>query len=276
MSKLESLIYETYGNADELITLVRKVDLENSLNVMLDKIEGALESDDSNKIVTISGLMLSGINSKLGNHPDPNEKQKLEYLLADIFERYLFLISKKPDGPQILALVDENLKETCEIAGYDYNALSSLFNIKKHVVLLPQRKSYSYHYEWHGVQYELDEVIRDIADKKWIYSVKEMKRIFAPVSGNLQVRCNPQKKAELLILIHVLKEKEMITPKGRGNSGHFTPICTYAVDNGGNFIYQKAVNKLHHRLKQNTTKYAELIGKAESIIRNNAPKSAGQ
>jgi hypothetical protein len=245
--------------------------------VMLDKIERALESGDTNKIVTVSGIMLSGINSKLGNHKDPNEKQKLEYLLADIFERYLILISKKPNGSHILAQVDDNLKETCEIAGYDYNALSSLFNIRKHVVLLPQRKpSSNYHYEWHGLQYELDEIIKDIAKKNWISSVKEMKRIFAPVSGNLQVRCNPEKKAEILVLINVLKERKMITPKGRGNSGHFTPICTYAVDNDGNFIYQKAVNKLHHRLKKNPTKYAQLIGKVETIIQNNAPKSVGQ
>ncbi|MCB0476749.1 MAG: hypothetical protein KDC84_01205 [Crocinitomicaceae bacterium] len=277
MSKLESIIYETYGSADELIALVRKVDLETNLNTMLDKIESALESDDHNKIVAISGPMLSGINNKLSNHSNQDEKQKLEYLLADIFEKYLIIISQKKDGPNILAQVDENLRETCEIAGYDYDALTSLFNIRKHVVLLPQRKIQSrYYYEWNGIPYELDEIIRDIADKKWIYSVKEMRRVFSPVTGNLQIRCNPERKAELLIFFHKLKEFNLITPKGRGNSGHFRPICTYAVDNEGNFIYQKAVNKLHNRLKNNLKRYAELTGKAEKIIESNAPKSIGQ
>lgn len=274
MSKLELIIHETYGNSDELIELVRKVDLEKALNIMLNKIEEALETGDINKIVSISGLLLSGINSKLGGHSNPEEKQKLEYLIADIFEKYLLIISNLPDGPNILTQVDENLKEACELANYDYKALSSIFNIQRHVILLPQTKVRTrYHYEWLGLAYELDELIRDIADKKWIYSVKEMKRLFAPVSGNLQIRCNPDKKEELLILFHVLKEKRMITPKGKGNSGHFTPLCTYAVDNGGNFIYQKAVNKLHHRLKNNPNKYADILGKVESIVSENAYRS---
>lgn len=277
MSNLENKIRNAYGNADELIDLVRKVDLEKSLNIILGKIEAAIQEKNIERIVTIAGPMLSGINSKLGPVANPEEKQKIEYLLADIFEEYLVLISNQSQGQMLLSQVDENLKETCEIAGYDYTALSNLFNIKKHVILLPQLKINNRHYyEWSGVDYELDGIIRDIADKKWIYSVKEMKRLFAPVDGSLQIRCDVNKKSELLLLIHLLKEKGLILPKGKGNSGHFKPFCTYAVDNDGNFLFKNAVNKFHHRLKSRSSSYEGLRAKALKVIINNATKSLEQ
>lgn len=277
MSKLEKKIRSTYGNANELISLVRKVNLEKSLNIILSKIEVAIEEKNKDRIVGIAGAMLTGVNSKLGPITNSEEKQKLEYLLADIFEEYLILISNQSDGQLILSQVDENLKETCEINGYDYAAFSILFNIKKHVILLPQLKNYSRcYYKWNGLDYELDGIIRDITDKKWIQSVKEMKRLFAPVDGNLHIRCDVNKKSELLLLIHLLKENGLILPKGKGNSGHFKPFCTYAVDNDGNFLFKNAVNKYHHRLKSKPSEYADLRRKVLKIITNNASNSLRQ
>jgi hypothetical protein len=278
MTKLEKKIRNAYGNAEELITLVRKVGLEKILSNTLTQIEATIKTKDYDKLASLSGTILTGVNSKLSMVSNQAEKQKIEYLLADIFEKYLITIGDQPNGSETLQQVDENLKSTCKIAGYNYSTLSSLFNVKKHLVLLPQsRINKGLYYEWVSREKkELKELVRDIADRKWIYSAKEFIRLFSIVEGNLQIRCYPDKKGELLIFFQVLKDNGLIKPKGSGSSGHFAPIVQYARDNEKNILFQKAVNKEHNKLKANTTAHEELTRKIEGMIAQVAEKSWGQ
>jgi hypothetical protein len=274
LSKLEKKITESYSNADHLISLLRKIDLEKTINVAISKIEDALKTNDSNKIISISGIVLSSINSKLTYLNSDNEKKSIEYLLADIFQDYLDNIVHLQNGQDVLAQINENLKNTCELHAYDYSAMIKIFNIEKHIVLLPKLKiNKSLYYKWNGHLEELDELARDIFDKKWIYSVKEFKRLFKPIEGSLQVRCNKDKKDELLLLFQVLKEYGLIQPKGKNNSGHFTPFVNYAIDNEENYLFEKAINKHHNKMKRKMDEYEVLKGRIELIVVQNMDKT---
>jgi len=277
LSKLETKISESYSNADYLISLLRKIDLEKTINAAISKIEDALKTNDSNKIISISGIVLSSINIKLTSISSDNDKKSIEYLLADIFQDYLDSIVHLQNGQEVLSQISENLKNTCELHGYDYSAMIKIFNIEKHIVLLPKLKvNKSLYYKWNGQLDELDELVRDIFDKKWIYSVKEFKRLFKPIEGSLQVRCNKDKKDELLLLFQVLKEYCLIQPKGKNNSGHFTPFVTYAIDNEENYLFEKAINKHHDKMKRKMYEYKVLKGRIESIVVQNMDKTIRQ
>jgi hypothetical protein len=276
-SKLEKKITEYYSNSDYLISLLRKIDLESTINKAISKIERALITKDSNSIVSISGIVLSSINSKLTSLKSDNDKKSIEYLLADIFQDYMDSIAQLQNGQEILSQINDNLKDTCELHGFDHSAMLKIFNIEKHIVLLPKSKTNKrLYYKWKGQLEELDELTRDIYDKKWIYSVKEFKRLFKPIEGSLQVRCNKDKKDELLLLFHVLKEYCLIQPKGKNNSGHFTPFVTYAIDNEEKFLFEKAINKHHEKMKRKLAEYEVLKGGIESIVVQNVDKTIRQ
>lgn len=277
LSKLETKISESYSNAENLISLLRKIDLENTINTAISKIESALKTNDSSKIISISGIVLSSINNKLSLLKDENDKKSIEYLLADIFQDYLNSIVQLANGQEILSQIDENLKSTCELHGYDHSAMVKIFNIEKHIVLLPKLNvDKRLYYKWNGQLEELDELAKDILDKKWILSVKEFKRLFRPIEGGLQIRCNKEKKDELLLLFQVLKEYCLIQPKGKGNSGHFAPFVTYAIDNEENYLFEKEINKHHDLMKRKMPEYKVLKGRIESIVLQNADKTIRQ
>ncbi|MDD2200067.1 MAG: hypothetical protein PHE08_10115 [Bacteroidales bacterium] len=277
LSLLEKKITDSYSNAEYLIELLRRIDLEKTINVAISKIEDALKTNDSNTIISISGIVLSSINSKLTSLKSDNDKKSIEYLLADIFQDYLNSIAQLQNGQEILAQINENLKNTCDLHGFDHSAMVKIFNIEKHIVLLPKSKTNKrLYYKWNGQLEELDELARDIYDKKWIYSVKEFKRLFKPIVGSLQIRCNQNKKDELLLLFHVLKEYCLIQPKGKNNSGHFAPFVTYAIDNEEKFLFEKAINKHHEKMKRKLSEYNVLKGRIESIVDQNADKTIRQ
>lgn len=277
LSKLEKKIKDSYSDSNFLISIIRKIDLEASLNRMIDLIETALFDNNTSKVKAISGVILNEINTKIGKIKDLDEKKKIEYLLADIFQEYIENIAYQENGKNILIQINENLKSTCDLLGYDYNAFSKIFNIDKHIILTPQRKNLNQlHYEWIGKSIEIDEIAKDIYDKKWIYSVKEFKRLFKPVTGNLQIRCNREKKKELLLLFHILKEKGLIRPIGKGNSGHFAPFVKYAIDNEEKYLFEKAANKFHDSIKRKESEYSAIKRKVEGIVMQNVSKSNRQ
>jgi hypothetical protein len=275
MSNLENRIRSTYGNADELIVLVRKVDLENVINKSIEEIERALKIQDSTKLIAISGTILNNVNSRIVELKDPEEKQNIEYLLADIFQYYLGQVATQSNGPQIVKGIHDNLKITCEISGYNFEEFSAVLNIKKHQVLIPQTNK-NLHYEWLGDEDELERLIQAIHDRGYFRSLKEFKKLFKPIIGNLVIVCNKDAKNELLLFFHLLKEDKLIRPKGKGSSGHFAPFVQYAVDNDSNFLFEKDINKKHELLKRNPVKYQKLTMKIRGVIGNCIRKEDGQ
>lgn len=273
-TKLENKIRQHYGNSDHLINLLRKIDLEKSLILAIEKIETAIKSNNKNLLISLSGNILLAVNSKIVSLNNEQDKKHLEYFFADFFQDYINTIIQHPEGQNLLKQINDNLKNTCEFQGYDYTALSNILNLEKHIILLPKPKNDNpIYYTWNGRIEELDEISKDIQDKKWINSVKEFKRLFKPIVGNLQVICNKEHRDELLLLFHILKEKNLIIPKGKGNSGHFAPFIKYSLDNDGKFLFEKAVNKHHESMKRNLLKYNDLKQKTELLVSKNASKT---
>ncbi len=271
--KLYKIIKTKYYNYEEIIQLLKKYHLEQIINKSINAVESKLDKKEFQSIPNISGILLTNVNSLMGEISNPEDKTKIEYILSDLFQDYFNIISTQEDGKTILSEIQDNLKIACEIGGFDYNELSRFLDLEKSKILTPKLNQNFLHYNWNGEDYELDELSRDLYAMKVIFSVKEFKKLFKPISKNLIIKCNPEKKEFLLILFQVLKDRKIITPKG--SSGHFAPIVKYCVDNEGYFLYKKAANKIHYQIKKNADKYNRIKELVVKLIANNINVSNG-
>lgn len=270
MNKTLFNFLENYQNSDELHSLLIKYKLENIITKAIDSINCKLNGKEFNELPKISGIILNDINGVISNIKNDKEKTQIEYLLSDIFQDYIKSISIQDDSGIIINDIIENLKIACEYRGYDYNILTQILGLEKTKVLKPKSIIKKTYYEWLGKESELDEITRDLADKKIIYSIKEFKKLFKPVTNSFYVKFNKKFKDEIIVLFQLLKEQKLIKPKGI--SGHFAPLIQYSVDNENVFLIKKAINKEHERIKKNTVKYNEIKEMLTLIIEKNITK----
>jgi hypothetical protein len=268
MKDIKSILSTKYENSNEILELLSKFELENIISNAIEKIEMKIKIKDFEELPKISGIILNEINSKIKNVKDDTEKRKLEYFLSDLFQDYIEQINKLPDSQKILYDLISNIRTACEYNGYNYTELNNLLSLEKQTSVIKKHTN-EFYYEWLGEDYELDEITRELLDKKYIYSIREFKKLFKPHTGNLYIKFNKIYKDELIVFLQILKEEKLIKPRGKGNSGHFTPFVKYAIDNENKFIIEKNINKEHERIKKNKEKYPLIKEKMLLLVKGN-------
>lgn len=269
MSLLYQKLKDKYGNSDDLINVIERYNLHDILIKAINNIETKLENIELTSLINISGIVLTQVNSVLSSIQNQDDKRQLEYLIADIFDDYLKLVYAQPNSEEIINGIVENLRLVCEYNGYDFEVLHRMLNIEKHEFLLPRQPTKNVYYEWLKTQQELDDITKDLAASKIIYSIKEFKSLFKENRGNTKVRFYREKKAEVIILFQVMKELKLAKPKGKGNSGHFAPFVEYAVDNENNFFIENAIFREHDKLKRTKDKYLNIKEKMQNLLKMN-------
>jgi hypothetical protein len=261
---------DNYQNSEELRLLLIKYELENTISTAINSVNSKMTEKEFNELPKISGIILNEINSVISKIKNSKDKKDIEYLLSDIFQDYIKKISIKDNSNTIINDIIESLKIACEYRGYDYNTLTQFLGLEKATILIPKSITKKTYYEWLGKESELDEISRDLADKKIIYSIKEFKKLFKPISDSFYVKFNKKFKDEVIIFFQLLKEHKLIKPKGV--SGHFAPLIQYSVDNENLFFIPKAINKEHERIKKNTVRHNEIKEKLKNLIEQNITK----
>jgi hypothetical protein len=268
MKDLKSRLAEKYENSNELLELLEKFNLDKVISNAIRQIENKITNEKFNDLPKISGIILNDINSVIETIKDKEEKTKLEYFLSDIFQDYILQINKLPNSQRIINELIENVKTACEYRGYNYMELDKLLSLEKQTHIIRKFTNELY-YEWLREDYELDEIIRDLKDKNYIYSLKDFKKLFKPHSETLFIKFNKTFTDEIIIFFQLLKEEKLVIPRGKGNSGHFAPFVKYAIDNENNFFIEKPINKEHERIKKNVSKYQLIREKVFQIINGN-------
>jgi hypothetical protein len=271
MNNIDKILTVNYQESGSLISLIRKYDLENFLNGTLKEIEKAISESDNKKLLDLSTLSLIKINENLKGI-NSKEKEQLEFLLSEIFQSLM----KRIDKSEIITEIQNSLLDACRMIGYDYNILEQMLGLKK-IQVLKNRPDFSKrlpYYIWLGKDYKIVELFQLLKDKKLIYSIREFKKIFAPINEHFEYIGYKEKISELVLVFSILNEKKLI--KTKVQSGHFSPLKMYGVDNEGKYLFKKAPNKIHEYIKRDKDVYAKLYDKYEKIISNIASKTIGQ
>jgi len=267
MKKLKKILEKKYQNSEELFDLLVNYNLDTIIKNAIENIDNKLKNGEIQNLPKLSGIILNDINLAISKIKNKTHKRKIEYLLSDIFQEYVALILKEKESSKVINDIIENLRIACEYRGYNYPELNIFLGLEKEILLKTKKVHKNIYYQWLRKDFELDEISKDLYDKKIIFSVKEFKKLFKPVSESFYVRFNIEYKDEIIVLFSIFKELNLIKPVGI--SGYFSPFVQCAVDNENNFLIKKAINKEHEKIKRNKVRYNKIKGKMMKIVNSN-------
>lgn len=266
----EEILNEIYADKEKAIVLFQKYDLESVIKKAIDLVKSKT-SIDSPKPVRIGGLpaiMLHGVNSRLKDIFDENEKREVEILVSDIAFFLLNHLLQKAKGnrAELLNEVKESLKDACATYNYKYEQLMLLFNLDKFTKIvstiedspsIQQTSRNQIHYEWLCKNYDLDELARELKSENIIKSVKEFKSLF-DVQPQPSVHFNAQKLDYVIVLFDLLKERKFISVKG--NRGHLHPIKIHGVDFDNKVLIKNNPKSINYSIKKNPERWSKIRG----------------
>ena len=238
---MEELIKNLFVDKWEYsLNLICKYGLREILHNLISVIELKISKESyNNGINGISSSFLTNLNTNyLSKITIKEEKEDIEYIIREISMHYLFKYIESVDDPKsiITKNLQEELKSTCELNGYDYYALNKIFpvddfvkfaNVNSNTDLLNNPPVF--YYDWKGLPHDFDDLKRNLKSSNCISSTAEFKKIFSKHNGDISISFNRDNIDFLIILFELLYERRLILPKGK-NCGKFHPLNMYGVD----------------------------------------------
>lgn len=275
---LKLIIDEIFvDNQEETIALLEKYEanslLESTINIIKEKITLG-DKNFEKQIAYLGSSCLTFFNEKIALIKSKEEKEDLKYVLSDI-SRYLIKKALKENtgsSKQAILNLKASLQDTCKLNGYDFRELKrflhldSLIEISELIDREKIKDKVVYYYDWKGEREDFDTLIEDISSENHVLDVKQLKKLFEPHDGNIQLNIPTKESLEfLIVLLDVLyddtKVKRIISPRG-GRVQKFTPFKTYVVGIGKEILEKKSPNKIKFTISKNRKKCNKLYEKA--------------
>jgi hypothetical protein len=260
---IETILKDLYSEIEMPLQILRKYELETVLNNSIREIKKQLNESPSNfsAFRDIASSILVSINGILRHIEDPLEKSYLEILLKDIAVYLLENAESNVSNPEkFVAEIISSLQTASSIHGYNFEALVALLKLNKagHLKLIFQNSGKQYHYEWMGSKADLDELLATMLSEQWINSIKDFRKIFSDHRvDNLGIKFSRLKLKELIVLFDLLKEKDLIRPKG--GKGHFHPLKVHLVDLEKDILFTRDPKVVKMIAKRNEEKWASAV-----------------
>jgi hypothetical protein len=281
---VKNIINDLYVDKKQhVFDLILKYELEQPIQNLVNFINNKIQKKQSG-IKGLPSAFLTQINSGfLAKIQDSEEKRELEEILSNIstylLEKYIQSINLP--SASIVKDLQEELKTTCEINSFDYNALNKVFPIETLVKFAKLSSNTSeevnlltkppiYYYEWNGGSpNNLDDLIKNLKSENHISNVWEFRRIFKEHTGDIRVLINKESLDFIIILFDTLvdKNKQLLIPRGK-NCGKFHPLKLYAVDFDKKVLIENEPKHIKYRIMKNESYYLKLKGKAEKWIKD--------
>jgi hypothetical protein len=264
---LNEILGELYVDYEEPIRLLSKYHLEQNIHQVISEIDTETNRKpiDVLRIVTIASSMLVNVNNKLRTVTGITEKKYLETILRDVAVFLLEkIVSKSPSPERFIKELKSALLTTSSSNGYNFRVLFALLrlNTSRQLVQIPIKDPL--HFQWHGFEYDLDDLLKIIQSEKWISATKEFRKLFSRPNQVLKIAFNEQKIPDLLALLDKLKQRKLISPKG--SKGHFSPLKQSLVDLENNILFKKEPKVYKMIAKKKEKKWEEMLEKADSWI----------
>ena len=246
---MKSIIKELFVNKEQyVLNLLVKHSLNQPIQNLVKIINARIQRQHL-KSIGLKGIpssFLTIINYKyISKVQGKNEKEELEYLIAEITIYFLnkYIQSVKAPQSEIIHELKIELKSACELNNFDYKELNRAFPIETLVKFAKNSINKSeesnlltkppiYYYEWNGrYNYDLDDLVKNLETENHILDVRGFKKIFNKHSGDITILINRESLDFIIVLFDILgnKNKQLLIPQGR-NCGKFHPLKIYAVD----------------------------------------------
>ena len=265
-SVLKQKITANYAEPELLLKVIRKHDAETFLNNVFQLITEFTDQKSENELLTLSSTILTKLNDVLLTIDNEEERKMIKYAITDIFKTDIRTVSKKFSDSFIPSLIS-TLKTSSFLLNNNYKELESLLGLKRYDILKSKRftSTNAPYYDWLGREHELDEIIRDLKDKKIISSIKDFKKLFM-ASEQAFFNVDKEKITDLVIIFSILNDLNLIQP--RHKSGYFSPLVHFGLDNDKNLLFTKPPNKILYTVKQKGRRYDEIRENYEFWIKS--------
>lgn len=264
-----------------MFDLILKYELEQPIQNLANFINNKIQKKQTG-IKGLPSAFLTQINSGfLAKIQDSDEKRELEEILSNIstylLEKYIQSINLP--AASIVKDLQEELKTTCEINSFDYNALNKVFPIETLVKFAKLSSNTSeevnlltkppvYYYDWNGInQYDLDDLVKNLKSENHISNVWGFKKIFKKHSGDITISINKESLDFIIILFDTLVNNQLLIPRGK-NCGKFHPLKLYAVDFDKKDLIENEPKYIKQRIMRNESYYLKLKGKSKKWIKD--------
>jgi len=263
-------LFQKYG-IDEIIVKVSK-----QLN------EGMEKAINGNPLLPLisstSSNFLVSVNSQVVKITDPIEKRNVQEFVAKFSIRALLSIVKlfPEDVTNIFDAVQQSIRLTAEMFGFDYSDISNLMqiNLDDFSELTQSLRGNKYAKEIqklnvkHSKQLvwthktKLDFLTYELQKAKWLKKRREFECLFHPPKTSKGVHWNMEYKYELAYLIYVLAKEDFIRPK----KGCFSISEQILRDYNGNLIGRNSLKKMSSAITNNPDKYHYITDKIDKMI----------
>jgi len=265
-SILEQIITTNYTNPEMLLKVIRKHDSEVFLNNVFQLIKEFTDQKSENELLALASTILTKLNDVMLSIDNIEERKLVKYAITDIFKADIRAVSKNLSRTFIPSLIS-TLKTSSFLLNNNYKELESLLGLKRYDILKTERFTSieAPYYDWLTQEYKLDEIIRDLIDKKIITSIKDFKKLFV-ANEHVFYNASKEKIDDLVIIFSIFKDLKLIKPKVK--SGYFAPLVQYGLDNDQNILFTKPPNKILYALKKKGPQYHKIRENYEVWIKN--------
>ncbi len=267
---VEEILNEVFFNdVSKSVQLLKDYDLFDVVEQNLQYLNNKNGKDAKKVFDTITVSFLQTVNLTLHKIDDLDVRNDLKYILSNIGN---YIIDTFSDHNILtvneLKSLRESLISLSEVKGYSFNDIDNHLQLNRLIRKMEGNSKpisnglpHSY-YNWLGVDYELDELARNLHSDKAIKSVITFKKLFS--SNPVHVEIYPEKRDFVFVLFDTLHNKKLIQPKGK--RGKFIPLQQYSVDLQGKILFKKEPKYINQEIKKRKEMYDELRVKAEKWI----------
>jgi len=263
---LDDLLEEVFQDKETPNALLRKYDLVSVLEKAIQSIGKELNHSaiSITRLVGLAPSVLFLINNRLAKITDTEDKEKLEFLMAEVTSHLIKKLMEKCDQPATaLKEIKNSLETASDLYAFNFGALLKLLNYDN--LELTYKEDETFWYDWLGKLHELDELADKLRRQGVIKSVKDFKELFkAHGNSKLKVQFSRDSPPFLIALFDELKINGLIIP--RGGTGHFHPLKIYGVTFENKVLMKNEPKSIKRNTKRKPEKWERIENKAKDLV----------
>lgn len=261
----------TLVNKHEVLAILGNDQLSNIIEKLIPLLNNS--PDSPSDVGVISSSLVISVNTNISHH-EPDKKQKIESLVADLV--FVIFIDFLKDRPSVCGLIVNEIKKhtfaTCNLMGFDFNVFKKLIDAYAfsaingngsqktgHLVEIPKSKII-----WTG-KGRLEELVYQLGRRKLIKNKTSFFDLFLKTQPEpVMVKWDFERKGHLALLLCELYKKDLINITS--NRGYFSYAEKHFIGFDGIPLKPNSLKKLSSSIHKQPLHYHQVVKDVAEII----------